>query len=208
MRAAARHDLTMIGNDVVDLADPDVTGGDRHPRFDTRVFAPSERAMLAASADGERLRWRLWAAKESAYKAARRCDPRVVFSPARFVVEPIDDASATVTVDERCLRVVFTRVARAPGCVHAVAAAFDPLRVCAGVAPLTPSDTPSLAARELAITAVASVLRVSPDVLTIRREGRVPTLWRRDRRHALALSLSHHGRFVAFACALDREQAA
>ena len=39
----------MIGNDVVDLADPDADPGRLHPRFDGRVFDPSEHALIAAS---------------------------------------------------------------------------------------------------------------------------------------------------------------
>ena len=41
----------MVGDDVVDLADPEARADALHPRFDARVFAPAERAALAASAD-------------------------------------------------------------------------------------------------------------------------------------------------------------
>ncbi|MGH7818850.1 MAG: 4'-phosphopantetheinyl transferase superfamily protein, partial [Candidatus Binatia bacterium] len=76
----------MIGNDVIDLRDPETFT--EHPRFDERVFAPAERELLAAAGDARRLRWILWAAKESAYKLARKLDARAVFSPPRFVVDP------------------------------------------------------------------------------------------------------------------------
>ena len=77
----------MIGNDVVDLRDPETRPGAQHARFDARVFAASERLALERSRDAGRLRWILWAAKESAFKAARRCDPATVFAPSHFVVE-------------------------------------------------------------------------------------------------------------------------
>ena len=77
----------MIGNDVVDLLDSEALPGAAHPRFDRRVFASSERQALAGSRTPVRLRWRLWAAKEAAYKAARKIDPRTVFSASRFVVD-------------------------------------------------------------------------------------------------------------------------
>ncbi|MGH7855988.1 MAG: 4'-phosphopantetheinyl transferase family protein, partial [Candidatus Binatia bacterium] len=77
----------MVGNDVIDLRDPETAPGSQHPRFDARVFAPAERALLGASTDARRLRWILWAAKEAAYKVARKIDARAVFSPRRFVVD-------------------------------------------------------------------------------------------------------------------------
>ena len=57
----------MIGNDVVDLRDPDADPWRLHARFDERVFHPSERALIAASPQPGRTRWVLWALKESAY---------------------------------------------------------------------------------------------------------------------------------------------
>ena len=53
----------MLGNDVIDLADPETSS--RHPRFDARVFGATERALLARSEDAGRLRQVLWAAKEA-----------------------------------------------------------------------------------------------------------------------------------------------
>ena len=76
----------MLGNDVIDLRDPDTWPGACHPRFDHRVFTPGERAVIAASPRPAVTRWVHWAAKESAYKAARRRQPTTVFAPRRFAV--------------------------------------------------------------------------------------------------------------------------
>src|SRR5215475_12911866 len=108
----------MIGNDVVDLADPDADPGRLHPRFDGRVFDPSERALIAASTQPSRTRWILWALKESAYKAARKEEPTIVFSPARFVVSHQEAASAIVCACGRRFR---ASISCGPGYVHAVA---------------------------------------------------------------------------------------
>ncbi len=64
-----------IGNDVVDLSDPETRQQGLHPRFDERVFDPRERALLGDSDSPHVLRWAFWAAKESAYKALKRLDP-------------------------------------------------------------------------------------------------------------------------------------
>jgi phosphopantetheinyl transferase (holo-ACP synthase) len=198
----------MIGNDIVDLGDAE-TGDDqgRHPRFDARVFTPIERAMLAASPDRDRRRWFFWAAKESAYKAMRRADPRTIFSPSRFQVDQVGAARATVRVGGRRLRVAFVAEERY---VHALASLTgDPAELRTAVGALPSGASPSEAVRELAIANVAAALGIPSAELTIRRQGRIPTLWHRGCPAPMPVSLSHHGRFVAFACAVHpRDEAA
>jgi phosphopantetheinyl transferase (holo-ACP synthase) len=181
----------MLGNDVVDLAD----AAGRHPRFDARVFAPAEQALVAAD---PRLRGVLWAAKESAYKAARKDDVRTVFSPSRFVVHFEQARHVTVSVGSRRFVV---ELAEGDGWVHAVARAPDdpPATACAAVETLAAEDDESDAARRLALATIEGVTGIAG--LEITRDGRIPLLvlngWRVG-----DLSLSHHGRFVAFACVL------
>jgi len=192
----------MIGNDVVDLRDPDADPWRRHARFDGRVFHPGERALIATSLQPGWTRWILWALKESAYKAARKDEPTTVFSPVRFVVTPQDAASAIVRVGRRRFRGF---VSCGPGHVHAVAwrAAEAPGVTRMGVARLATGETcPHAAARRLALEGLAPALGVAPEALAIHREGRIPALWVHGRRSGADLSLSHHGRFVAFACRL------
>ena len=191
----------MIGNDVVDLGDPESRAEARHPRFDGRVFDETERALIGASPQPERTRWLLWAAKESAYKAARKEDPHIVFAPSRFVVRLEGDARVSVAVGERRFQVDL--VAGADH-VHAVARAEgdSPDGTCTAVAKLPEGATGSDAARWLAIATLSHVLGVAPEGLAIRRAGRIPTLWLRGCASSADLSLSHHGRFVAFACTL------
>jgi phosphopantetheinyl transferase (holo-ACP synthase) len=194
----------MLGNDVVDLGDPETRAEGRHSRFDARVFDQTERALIAASAGRERERWLLWAAKESAYKAARQEDPRTIFAPSCFVVRCDGPGRLGVTIGDRAFRIDVRADAEH---VHAVARrAGDPPRaLCTAVVPLTSADGDgggSVAVRRLAIATLAARLGVPAGDLAIGREGRIPTLWFRGRRTAAHLSLSHHGRFVAFACTI------
>ena len=73
-----------VGNDVVDLVDPETLREEQHPRFDERVYAPEELALLQRSESEHVTRWLLWAAKEAAYKAEKRDAPDTVFSPRRL----------------------------------------------------------------------------------------------------------------------------
>lgn len=58
---------------------------------------------------------------------------------------------------------------------------------------------PSAAVRRLALREIARALDVAPARLAIGRRGRIPILELDGRPASVALSLSHHGRFVAFA---------
>ncbi len=75
----------MLGNDVVDLLDPESRPESFRPRFDERVFSPDERWAIANDPNPLARRWAHWAAKEAAYKLARQIDSKFVFSPGRLI---------------------------------------------------------------------------------------------------------------------------
>ena len=184
----------MLGNDVVDLRDPETR--DRHPGFDARVFTPHERATLEASDDPHVMRQRLWAAKESAYKAARRGDRRVFFSPVRFEVTLRDPERGHV---EHASGRYEVRIARSGDCLHAVACrGADPDASERAIAEIA-ACPPGRAARRLALRALAPALGVEAADLGIGRRERIPTLELRGAPTGIPLTLSHHGRFAAFA---------
>jgi hypothetical protein len=189
-----------VGNDVVDLADPESRLEGLHPRFDERVFGDGERAALEASASRQLLHWAFWAAKESAYKARRRLDPSVVFSPREFEVElpPLPPAGGSaagrVVHRGRC----FALEVHADGAwVHAVARSGNAggARVVSAVERI--ADEPGLAVRHLAAATIAASLALGPDELLI--VGRPPVVMHRGRPIEATVSLSHHGRFAAVA---------
>jgi len=191
----------MLGNDIIDLGDPETQPGVRHPRFDARVFTREERAALAAADDSERMRWSLWAAKEAAYKCLKKLEPGTCFSPARFAVRLEGNQTGSVEFGGRRLRVALFTEGDA---LHAVATdAADPeLAVLRVVSTLPASAAPAFASdavRRLARHAAAEHLGCAPDQLELWREGRVPRLRQRGAKRSLDLSLSHHGRFLAAA---------
>lgn len=189
----------MVGNDVVDLGDREVIEGPTHPRFDQRVFAAGERALLRSSRSPGLLRWTLWSAKEAAFKLARKRSSRVVFSPRRFVVDLEQADRAKVRHGD----VEFTvRIASAGHALHALAqdAGRGADRLVWAVELKGRDADPSRAARELAARVLGEELDLPENAFLFGRRGRVPTLVVDGQRGSLDLSLSHHGRFVAFAC--------
>ena len=83
-------------------------------------------------------------------------------------------------------------------CLHAVARSEDDTRVLWEAA--AAGGDPGVAARRLAAAAIGRALGLDPAQVEIVRRPPVATF--RDRRDEVGVSLSHHGRFVAFACAL------
>lgn len=192
----------MIGNDVVDLRDPERLAVDRHPRFDRRVFSDAEREALEASGAPERLRWILWAAKEAAYKVARKRDPETVFSPPRFEVEL--DATLRGRVRHEG-RVFELRVDENEERVHALASESsleEPEIVSRVIRTDEGAATVSRAVRAFACHDLATVLEIPVEELEVQKLGRIPVLTASDRPLDVDLSLSHHGRYLAFACDL------
>jgi 4'-phosphopantetheinyl transferase superfamily len=196
----------MVGNDVVDLEDSETVPGATHPRFDERVFAAEEIECLRRSRAPDRLRWVLWAAKESAYKVAKKLDPRTIFSPRRFVVELETANLGSVRMGGRRFSIVAS-VERAV--CHVIACTELPrgmivvsgLRRLVGDArdPLRPRSI----ARRFTIDEMTPWLGARAGDLELVSENRVPCFRLSGRPVPADVSLSHHGRFVAFACAVD-----
>ncbi len=194
----------MLGNDLVDLCDPETRPAALHPRFDQRVFCESERALIANSEDAHLTRWTLWAAKESAYKCLRKGSPQLVFSPRRFVVELAGMSAGVARYEDLTLSMEFERT---DDFVHAVALQVDEKiqpapRHRAEVSRVHGDTSPaasSRAVRALAIEGASALLDVPTAELSIEREGKIPRLCWRGCPSGVDLSLSHHGRFVAFA---------
>ncbi len=197
----------MIGNDVVDLAHRGVQPGAQHPRFDARVFSEAERKLIAASAAPERLRWILWAAKEAAYKVAKKLDGSVVWAPSRFEVALDEGLRGSVLHFGRSFAL---RVQETAELVHALASeeGADVHRQHAGVGGL-PSEgaDASRAVRAFACNELAARLGVRPEALSVEQRGRIPLLYLDGAPARADLSLSHHGRFVAYACELLAHEA-
>lgn len=204
----------IVGNDVVDLRDGESRPESLHPRWDLRAFTPAERDRVHGSPSPHRTRWALWAAKESAFKVARKLDPRIAFVPRAF---PVGDE---VMEGPHGLRVRVRNASRAfdvwleetRDWVHAVAvaapwssgSAMPPgsavERVSRGSGAGTGDPCPTRRVRELARRLLASGIALVPGNITIRSSDRIPRALCPQTGLEVDLSLSHHGRFVA--CAL------
>jgi phosphopantetheinyl transferase (holo-ACP synthase) len=189
-----------VGNDVVDIRHPLCQPDAIHPRFDTRAFSAREIALLAATDKAHQIRWSLWAAKESAFKALRKLDSQVRFIPRDFEVI-LGDARAEVT--HRLAR-FSVWLDHTDQWVHALASQADEkpdLQLDGDTSADPGSDEEGLRdrVRRLASYALGTLLEITPSEIEIVSVDRVPKfLWRGDSL-PYDLSLSHDGRFVSCA---------
>jgi hypothetical protein len=186
----------MVGNDVVDLGDPETRPGAQHPRFDARVFAAEELGLLAADPEPGRLRWALWAAKEAAFKVARKQAPATVFAPRRFRVTLGPTGIGRVRWESGCLPLLLVR---GPDWVHAIVRSPGSGGIYAQRLVVPPALCPGAAVREHALRTLRGLLGAP---LAIAKADRIPFLERAGRRLGADLSLSHHGRYAAWVCEL------
>ena len=204
--------LPPVGNDVVDLAAPGNLDKSGDSRFCGRVFTAEERAIIAGAARPDGLLWAFWAAKEAAYKAVSRADPAVCSIPRQYRVV-LDTGNAAGTAARLAGKVItpggelVLRIALTADWVHALAAGSeeDIERICQHVELRegTGSDVnPSAFVRGALLREIARRLDCPVGDLSVVKNpdglGAPRVLFRVDLL-AAEVSLSHDGRFAAFA---------
>ena len=209
----------MVGNDIVDLFDPDAQPRSFRPGFDERVFAAEERRAIGQDPNPLARRWAHWAAKEAAYKLARQIDETFVFSPGRLVANydaPMPQRPDEEGPDEEferrgrlvlsravgnSIRVLEIRSFETSERVHVVAVPADTdwSGVDFAVERLAEELGEAAAVRTLATREIGRLLGVVTERISIGRRGRIPTVEVDGSRISLSISLSHHGRWIGVA---------
>jgi phosphopantetheine--protein transferase-like protein len=202
--------LPPVGNDVVDLKHQENQGKSRDDRFLDRVFTAEERDRIAGAARPEMLLWALWAAKEASFKVVSRDDPTVRSTPRKFPIS-LDPSSmsdmclngrAITPRGELALRIVVT-----DDYVHALSAATvsDLDAVFQRVDRMDIEEDHRGASdfvRRGLLREIARCLDCPLGELSIGKEPLgpgAPFVLRRGQPLAIDISLSHDGRFAAFA---------
>ena len=213
-----------VGIDVVDLADPRCRGKATDRRFVGRILHASEAAAIASDPDPDRALWRLWAAKEAAFKVVSKAEgtpPPFVHADFRVDGDRVRwrEREVPVRLEQRGEAVVAVawEAGSEPSGVRwdvAEAGAVDPdpaLDLAALVRRhLHEAERPPVHSRPSALVrlaargALAEALGVTEGRLAVvcpgGPAGRVPPVAHLDGERCPAdVSLSHHGRFLAWA---------
>lgn len=208
-----------VGNDIVDLDDEDGRLDSYDTRFAARACHEQEWADLAAAPDRERAFWRLWTAKESAFKLAQRERPELSFRPSRFHVRL---SEGLVACDEALFQVrwretreyilcwAYSMNHEIPSLISSRAASLDDIEE-SGPATLTQREAvhartrESRAARILAKDLASKLLRLEGSCIEVLQTP--PQLWYENAPLAhTGISISHHGRYVACAIAVGSRE--
>ncbi len=205
----------LVGNDIVDLHDPWSQSDKIHARFDSRVFTSIENSYISASNSAHRSRWLLWAAKESTFKVARKINAKTQFFPKKFIVRMTGKTSAEVVHDSIrfgvCFEITDEWLHALAEPIHQNANSFDPScsrsHTCVRSVNIEElgisSNHKSSFVREVARTTASSLVNILPGDIEIINKSGVPFFFCQGERLPIGLSLSHHGRFVACALAMD-----
>jgi hypothetical protein len=211
-----------VGNDIVDLKAPSAIKKSRDTRFVQRVLGTAEMERVLASDQPDSLLWAFWAAKETSYKVVSKSYPGVSSAPRRYPVcmspDRTGDAASGI-VHTPCgtipVKWLFT-----DDYVHCIGAdAEDPAaagrldRIESGLSRIdTRGETgswslqgeESIQVRRHAAVHIASHLSRDPDDICIKRAkgpGGMgpPVACVEDEPDEIDVSLSHDGRFLAYA---------
>lgn len=182
-----------IGNDIVDLnaKEPDL-----HPRFVSRVFSPMEREEI-----GQNIAklWQYWSAKEASYKALKRINRNLIFSPRKF--EVFSQEKVVTYLDNK----LYLGQILNSEYVYSFCST-DQKQIADGKIynwiKESSDSSPSKAVRSLALENISRLLKLDVCDLEIDSnvDGRsIPFIRIKQDASSSLLSFSHHGRFVACA---------
>ena len=74
----------MLGNDIVDIKEAYRTSNWQRPRLLDKLFTPKEQQLISYSEDSFLMVWQLWSMKEAAYKLYTQLYPSRFYSPKDF----------------------------------------------------------------------------------------------------------------------------
>lgn len=177
-----------LGNDIVDLKVDALV----HPRFRERILNETEKRLYPQLDDDAEI-WRLWAAKEAAFKAHRQKKNAVsFFVPKRWIVD-LTDRKVRFR-DE----VYHLHLEETPDYIHAIASSDDRRFECLVTSEIEeiPIDRQSVLSRDLR-------LRAGLGNQLIKDEGGIPRLTVGGQE--IPYSLSHHGRHIAIVHAIKSD---
>lgn len=186
----------MIGNDIVDLNQAAKDSNWKRPRFLDKVFTQKEQLIISSSECKEQTVWLLWSMKESAYKAYVRETQHSFFNPKRIQCQLGLNNDGVVYIDNKTYHIksVITSeyvysIAKKNNIKSSETYIF---REC--------NSNLSATIKTRIITHIALKKRKSLRAITLRKsELGVPNVYVNKEQIVDALTISHHGKFSAFA---------
>ncbi len=202
--------MPYVGNDVVDLKEPANAGKSKNSRFLKKILTDAEIEFIKNAENPESALWSLWVCKEAAYKVKKKSFPDIPFIPRRWQI--VFNKPQSIFSDGEVIipgkGSVYIRLASNLQYVHCAGtdsfAALDKLIWSVNVLPEKKQINPSLCLRDLLGQKLAQHFYLNFHQIKIKRtrengELLPPCVYVGGRRTDIDVSLSHDGRFVAYA---------
>lgn len=206
-----------VGNDIVDLTTRGTAGRAKDKRLVDRILTDDEKSQLFSRKESPDIfLWAFWAAKETAFKAVNKSFPDISSAPRRYPVElgrhPLKSKiSGCVQTPAGSVAVTLFIRDTHIHCIGTTGSLKNLDRVICGAKridsesgePFLP-DQQSLWVRKFAKEKIAHCLDMDTSNIDIHRSGQKkesgpPVLRFNNQESGMDISLSHHGRYVAFA---------
>lgn len=217
--------MQAVGNDIVDLQEALLTNKSHDQRFLNRVFTASEQSIILNSEKPEITLWLLWAAKETAYKLVSQLESPPIFSHKKFIVSFLN-SELNVSYETHNFELSYKTT---KNYIHTYGslgiAKQNPEKTVVNVQKLDEMEEPNLASlnqkftkeEQKSIQSIASA-RVRYDLKqhlakqlkrpyetieiirkTIQGKSQPPYVLINQKKSLTSISLSHHGRYYAWA---------
>ncbi len=187
----------MIGNDIVDLDVAHKQGSWCKQRYRDKVFTHEENRYLDQSKDLFQALWRMWSMKESAYKIVIQNGSAHFLNTHKLVSTILDEHKGLVSYNGLDIK-TNTRITE--DYIYTTAYLADALNAHEQVIAHKESAHLKLKTKQALKKSITNMKGYNLKDVELRKNNlRVPHLYYKDVQVELAFSLSHHGRFGAYA---------
>lgn len=186
----------MIGNDLVDLQQAAKDSNWNRPRFLDKVFTNKEQSIIFSSENKHQMVWLLWSMKEAAYKAYVREFENVFFNPKRIQCQLGLNNEGAAHIDDM---IYYLKSRMTSEYVYSVARSRTDKCVETGLFKLFSKNQSEAVSTELLTHIALSLDCDSSSVKIQKTELGVPNLFLNERQVFQALSMTHHGKYGAYA---------
>lgn len=190
----------MIGNDIVDLELAATDSNWLRKGFLDKIFSDSEQAYILNSTEPFQMVWLLWSMKESAYKSYLQKNPKRFFNPKKLVCSLLSDDKGIVYINDQKFS---TKSQVTKSYVHTVSYSSKDDFFKANIFAI---DTNYLMqhkeTNDKLIDKISKNNKIPRNILEIKKDRTgIPRVYKKNVDLGLSISLSHHGRYGAFAIA-------
>lgn len=179
----------MIGNDLIDLQLAKSQSNWQRKGFLEKQFTDTEIAEILSSENPFLQVWLFWSMKEAAYKCYTQEFQKRFFAPKKFVCTMISKNTGIVSVENQQY---FSKSEISTFFIHTIAKKEDTEIYASELFLIDENANQTQFVQQ-------QILSTFLQKVTIQKnEFGIPFLYQKDKKLALSISISHHGKFGAF----------